>query len=577
MKKNKDRRTFLKKTLLGVGGFVFAHNIISCSTEFNEFSALTSFLKFDSSSFQYGVASFDPTDSQFIIWTRYTSSLKTVNLEWQLSTNPEFTTIQRYGQVKTDVSRDYTISIEVQDLLENTIYYYRFIELISRNVSVIGETRTFSETHVSELKLGSISCANYELGYFNVYKEMAISDIDIVVHLGDYIYEHSSNGFGTNENTIALHRSHEPVNELTSLEDYRTRYKQYRSDNDLQLLHQKKPFICIWDDHEIANDAYKNGASAHQEEEGDFELRKQIALQAYHEYLPFKTNDERVVYRSFKFGNLVQLTMLDTRLAGRVKQLNYANYANFDGTINEVSFRNDWLDRSRTILGTSQKNWFFNEVNNCSAEWLIVGQQVLMGKMYYPVELVSELNTLTLEKNTTGNVSEQSLLVLQNQLFELVQIKVRLKALDPTLNDSDKQRITNVLPFNLDSWDGYPLEREEILRVLKNKNTIVFAGDSHNAWHNKMFTTNGVKEVNEFATASVTSPGFEYLLEDAAQRENFKTAIIALVDELVYFNCTDRGYIKLSVKSGQATSEWTMVDSILNTEYTVKVDQSTTI
>lgn len=577
MKNNQGRRKFLKNTLLGAGGLVLASNVISCSKDIQISLPLTDFSDISSKNFDYGLASFDPTDSQVIIWTRYTSLLSTITIQWQLSTTSSFDSIIRFGEVSTDSSRDYTIAIEIQDLPSNKTFYYRFVEVTSREVSIIGETRTFSEIDISELKLGVTSCANYEVGYFNVYKEMATSDIDVVVHLGDYIYEHSSNGFGTNENTIALGRSHEPSNELLSLEDYRTRYKQYRSDSDLQLLHQKKPFICIWDDHEIANDSYKDGASAHQDDEGDFEVRKQIALQVYSEFLPFKTNDESVIYRSFKFGDLVQLTMLDTRLAGRDKQLSYASYYNTDGSLNEDSFQNDWLDNSRTILGTVQKKWFFNEVNTSSTEWLLIGQQVLMGKMYYPIELVTQLNLLTLERSITGSISETSLEALQNQLLELVQIKSRIAAMDSTVSDLDKLRVSSVLPFNLDSWDGYPIEREEVLEVLENKKTIVLAGDSHNAWHNQMLTNNGVNVVNELATASVTTPGFESLVEDNEQRQNFQSAITALVDQLAYFNSSNKGFIKLNISSGQVISEWTMVDSILDKETNTRIDKTVTI
>jgi len=574
MENNSGRRKFLKNSFLSVGGVILASNYISCSKDIQESSAVVSFSKLASKNFKYGIASFDPKESQVIIWTRYESNLSSVTLQWQVSTTSNFDSIIRFGNVTTDATRDYTVAIEIQELPENTKFYYRFIGMIDRDVSVIGETRTFSEQHASELKLGATSCSNYELGYFNVYKEMAGSDIDIVVHLGDYIYEQGANGFGTNANTSSLNRSHKPSHELISLEDYRTRYKQYRLDSDLQLLHQKKPFICIWDDHEIANDTYKNGASAHSNSEGDFETRKQIALQVYSEFLPFTTNDESVIYRSFKFGELVQLTMLDTRLAGRDKQLNYEDYSYLNGSLDTVSFKNDWLDSSRTILGTRQKNWLVNEVNNSTTEWLLVGQQVLMGKMYYPAELVSKLNTLIIEKSSTGSISEASLTQMKNQLFELVTLKIRLTAMDSSLTETDRLRLSSVLPFNLDSWDGYPIEREEILSLLESKKTIVLAGDSHNAWHNKMQSIDASNIVNEFASASVTSAGFENLVEDSEQRQDFQTASIALVDQLSYFNSSERGFIKIHIRSGQLSAEWIMLDTILTEEANSKIDHS---
>ncbi|WP_152286697.1 alkaline phosphatase D family protein [Flavicella marina] len=571
-----DRRSFIKKSILGASGVFLAPNIISCDTDVLQELPTTNFLEENSTNFNLGIASFDPTDTQVIIWTRYLGTIATVHLEWQIATDLSFGNIVRYGRVSTDASRDYTMSIEVQDLQENQNYFYRFIELVSREVSEIGETKTFSKTTISELKIGVTSCSNYEIGYFNVYKSMAESDIDLVLHLGDYLYEQSASSFGATEETIALGRTHLPSNELLIVEDYRTRYRQYRSDEDLKKLHQLKPFICVWDDHEIANDAYKEGASSHQENEGDFLSRKQQALQAYSEYLPFKSTDESVIYRSFVFGDLLQLTLLDTRLGGRDKQLSYGNYST-NGVINQQAFQSDWLDTSRTILGTTQKNWFLNEVANSNTEWLLVGQQVLMGKMYYPVELVQKLTELSVEYSGNGQVSEASQVSLQNQLIELVTIKERMELNDPTLSEEDKLRVSNVLPFNLDSWDGYPIEREVVLQALESKKSIVVAGDSHNAWFNEIIKENGTIKVPEFATASVTSPGFENLVSSVEQRVGFQTAIVKLVDQLSYFNSSQRGYVQLTIQKGQAVSEWIQLDTVLDKTFVTSVDHTVAV
>ncbi|MDG1804955.1 alkaline phosphatase D family protein [Flavicella sp.] len=573
----KDRRSFIKKSILGTGGLLIATNIISCEDDFQEEQAINSFLNNENDMFPLGIASFDPTATKIIIWCYIETHIIEGKLEWQIATDASFNDIVRYGRVSTSSEVDYTVSVEVQDLDENKIYYYRFIDIISRSVSDVGETRTFSESNLNNLKLSVTSCSHYEVGYFNVYKEIANSDVDIVLHLGDYIYENRANGLSQAEEIISLGRSHLPSNELLKLEDYRTRYRQYRSDDDLKLLHQKKPFICIWDDHEIANDSYKEGASAHQETEGSFEERKNAALQAYSEFLPFTTNDKAVGYRSFKFGNLAKLVVLDTRLAGRDKQLKINEYYNVDGNLNELLFRQDWLEPTRTILGETQKDWLKSEISNTSEEWLIVGQQVVMGKIYFPLELITELHVLNIEKTTSGTISEESLNRLEILMFELVQIKLRMQALDPTVTTQEKFRVTNVFSYNLDSWDGYPVEREEILTLLETKKTIVLAGDSHNAWHNEILKEEGNSIVNEFATSSVTSPGFEYIIEDPDQRQNFQSGIKALVDQLSYFNSSNRGYIELNLQPGNANANWIMVDTILSKDFNAHSDHSVSV
>lgn len=573
----KDRRTFIKNSLLGTGGLFIASNIISCEDDFQEEQAINSFLNKENQKFPLGVASFDPTASKVILWSLIETHLSENTLEWQISTDASFETIIRYGRVTTSAEVNYTVSVEVQDLDENKKYFYRFIDIITRSVSVVGETHTFSEVSLNSLKLGVTSCSNYEIGYFNVYREIANSEVDIVLHLGDYIYEQSANSFGQTTETAALERTHCPENELLNLEDYRSRYRQYRTDEDLKLLHQKKPFICIWDDHEIANDSYKDGASAHQESEGSFEERKRFAIQAYSEFLPFTTSDTAVGYRSFKFGKLAKLILLDTRLAGRDKQLRINDFYDTHGNLNELQFQQEWLDEDRTILGGAQKKWLKSEVLNSTEEWLIIGQQVLMGKMYYPLELIEQLNDLNLEKTNNGSVSVESMNHFENVLFELVQIKLRMQILDSSLTSQEKLRVTKVFPYNLDSWDGYPVEREEVLALFESKKTLVLAGDSHNAWHNEILKEEGISIVNEFATSSVTSPGFENIVDDPDQRQNFQTGIKTLVDQLSYFNGSNRGYIELNLQQGSAISNWMMVDTILTKESNLIIDHSVSI
>ncbi|TCI93539.1 alkaline phosphatase D family protein [Tenacibaculum sp. M341] len=552
MSNNIKRRNFLRNSLLAAGGIVLAPNFISCSDSTDKLSSLIP-KDLTNKNFNQGVASFDPTNSQVIIWTRYNTDKSSVKIVWQLAKDTDFKDIVRQGEVTTDTTRDYTLAIEIKDLDENLKLFYRFVNIDDKTSSPIGETLTFGN-NTSEVKLAVASCSNYAAGYFNVYEAIKNSDADAVVHLGDYIYEYGEGTYGT-------FRNPEPAGEIISLDDYRTRYRQYRSEDQLKELHQKKPFICVWDDHEVTNDAYKDGAENHQADEGDYQIRKQNALQVYSEYLPNTTNlsDSSIIYRTLKLGSLVDLIMLDTRVVGRDKQLDYATYTSAAG-FDTASFQADWLNPSRTILGQQQKDWLKNEMSNASSQWQIIGQQVLMGKMYIPAELLSAFGSSS----------------FATVLGELVQIKARLLQNDPTLTDAEKARVTNVIPYNLDAWDGYFAEREEILSTFKDKKVIVLAGDTHNAWQTDLITATGEKVGIEVATSSVSSPGFESFVgvEGAAQ---LGTALKLLIDDLKFSNLSDRGYMKLTVNAGAVKTDWNYVDTITEKTFTTTTKNTLTI
>lgn len=577
MAKQFNRRSFLKNSLLATGGIILIPNFISCSNDDDISDQILIPENLNQSNFDFGVASFDPTQSQVIIWTRYSTENANASLVWQISTDSSFDTLVRSGEVTTDSSRDFTIAVEVQDLQADQKLYYRFINLNDQTVSPIGETITLPTGSVNQVKLGVTSCANYAAGLFNVYNAMANSDIDIVVHLGDYIYEYGENEYGTNQYTETLGRTHNPTHEIITLDDYRTRYKQYRSDENLMLLHQKKPFISVWDDHEITNDTYVNGAENHQEDEGSFEARKQSALQAYSEYLPAMTNDISIIYRSFQIGDLANLIMLDTRLVGRDKQLSITDYFDPSGNFDAATYQQEWLDPSRTMLGTTQKNWLLGEVSGNTAEWQVLGQQVLMGKMMVPAELLNALGTIIAEISATGSASDASMAAFQQQLTELVQLKVRVLNNDPTLTPEELARIQTVLPYNLDAWDGYPTEREIILEAFAGKKLVVLAGDTHNAWSSQIVSNSGNVTATEFATSSVSSPGFDtYLGSEPAFVSAFQDAITILIDDLNYFDSAQRGYMQVTFAPGSATSNWIFVDTVFSDSFSAQIGQTIT-
>lgn len=568
MATNIKRRNFLKNSLLATGGVLFASNFISCITDDDDIID-TIPPNLEENNFNEGVASFDPTNSQVIIWTRYTTTKTSVSILWQLSRDKSFTDIVRQSIVTTDESRDYTLAIEIKDLDENEQFYYRFVNIEDETTSPVGETLTFG-SDTSEVKLAVASCANYAYGYFNVYEAIGNSDADLVVHLGDYIYEYG-------EGTYGSFRTPAPTGEIISLDDYRTRYRQYRSDNQLKELHRKKPFICVWDDHEITNDSYKDGAENHQENEGDYEVRKASALQAYSEYLPNTTNlvDNSIIYRNLKIGNLIDLILLDTRIIGRDKSLSFNDYYTATGAFDFASFQTAWLNPNRTMLGATQREWLQNQMSATSSNWQIIGQQVLMGKMLMPAESLILLGQVVGEVGATGSASPATFLAFQTTITELVTIKTRLLQNDASLTETEKARVTTVLPYNLDAWDGYFMERESVLATFENKKVVVLAGDTHNAWQSDLNTISGTKVGSELATSSVSSPGFEtYLGAGAASLEQ---ALQLLIDDLNYSNFSQRGYMKLTVNAGAVTSEWNYVDTVTDENYTVAVGNTLTL
>jgi len=551
------RRQFLRNTLMATGAIILAPNLISCNDDNNEDKNTFNPVDYVNKNFDQGVASFDPTKSKVIIWTRYNSPNK--DILWEVSKDANFNKILRSGTIKTEISRDNTIAIELIDLEENQKLYYRFSNKEDKAISVVGETITFPE-NASSVKLAVCSCSNYQAGLFNVYDAMAKSEADVIVHLGDYFYEYGAGGYGSNPQNAALNRAHQPSNEILTLDDYRTRYKQYRSDKDLQLAHQKKPFICVWDDHEVANDAYKDGAENHTPDEGSYQARKNFALQAYSEFLPFsrlEANNQSLIYRNFNLGNLVNLTMLDTRIIARDKQLDMNNYITASG-FDAVKFQADITNPSRALIGTTQRNWLAQVVNSNTAKWQVLGQQVLMARMLVPAEMLTAFGS----PNFTAI------------LTELVTLKTRFLQNDPTLTATELARIKTVLPYNLDAWDGYPVDREMMYSLFGNKKIISLAGDTHNAWSSKLTKQDKTEIGIELATAGITSPGFELYLGNNPSPQTltaFEGALTTLIDDLNYFDASRRGYILTTFTNSNVKAEWIFVNTILSSSYTTSI------
>ena len=511
----------------------------------------------DDAIFRHGVASGDPLSDRVILWTRVTTDKSSESVSVEVATDDRFADVVHTSELAATAETDYTVKIDVQGLSPATVYHYRF--RAGGETSMTGRTKTLPTGDVSRVTLAVLSCAHWQQGYFNVYGHAARrtdADIDAVVFLGDYIYEYGSTCgtepcFGA-ENARRIGRTLPPGNdkETVTLDDYRKRYALYRTDARLRELHARHPFIAVWDDHEIANDAYSAGALNHNEGEGSFEARKAAAVRAYYEWMPIRDRENReAINRSFAFGNLVNLIMLETRLLARSKQLDYANYIPAPNTFDAVRFGAEVSSPDRTMMGAEQLAWLQAQFAGSNAVWQALGNQVLMGRMTIPAELLPKL------ARPEPSIAED--------IDELTAIKA--KVIGGTATPDETRRVATVIPYRLDAWDGYPVEREAVLGMAYqlDKNLVVLSGDTHNGWANNLKDINGNQVGVEFATPGVSSGGLEYTLGlREAQSRAFAQALPALVDDLFYANTHDRGYMLVTFTPERAEARWTYVDTV---------------
>ena len=520
--------------------------------------------------FAYGVASGDPLSDRVILWThaKYLGRTDNVALTYQVATDNTFATasVVASGSVIATASTNFTAKVDATGLEAGKSYFYRF--KAGSTTSSVGKTRTLPASTATEVKFAVFSCANYPEGFFNVYGLASQSDAQYAIHLGDYLYEYPN---GTYPTTATPARIHAPVTEVYSLADYRTRHAQYKTDPDLKVLHASMPMIAVWDDHEIANDAYKDGAENHDAtKEGTFSARKAAALQAYHEWMPIRTgSDQSIIYRSFDFGSVLSLHMLDTRLIGRDKQVEFAELL---APATAATAQATMASATREMLGSTQGTWLSGKITSSTATWQVLGQQVLMARMEFPVSVLSALNPATLTDAAalqTGLASITAYVTAKNTPASL-RTATQVGLMNTTLNPK--------LGYNLDAWDGYPVAREKLLATIlaANKKLVVLSGDTHNAWHSQLTLAGyispsqaGVKVGEEFATPSVSSVGLESYFSTLPSA-NVKSIYENVVDDLKWMDPSRRGYLKMTFTKTQAKGEWVFVNTVKTSYYTVE-------
>jgi alkaline phosphatase D len=527
--------------------------------------------------FLHGVASGDPLQDRVVLWTRITpdaamlealsrlesaarsdgkartqlDQARRVALVWEVSRDANFRHVVARGTAHAVAEADYTVKVDAVGLRPGTTYWYRFVCL--GRASPVGRTRTLPRGGIEQVKLAVFSCSNYPAGYFNVYGAAAkLKDVDAALHLGDYIYEYPKDGYAS-ERAEQLGRVSEPAGELLTLSDYRQRHAQYREDPDLQALHAAMPFIVVWDDHEIANDAWREGAENHSAAtEGTWAARRAAALQAYHEWMPTRLPDAKRperIFRSFDFGDLLSLHMLDTRLIGRDLQLEISSYVGATG-FDAARFSADLSNPTRQILGAEQAAWLGTQLARSSALWQVLGQQVLMARM-------KVLAPLLLGQITVSAYAELAARAQRDPASITPQERAILAA--PSI------------PYNLDAWDGYPVARETLLHTARSldKNLVVLAGDTHNAWASDLADLQGNPVGVEFATPSVTSPGFEAIFPNEPPLA-FAGALQELIGPLVYADTSRRGFMLITATRDELQARWHYISTVTARQYLIE-------
>jgi len=460
----------------------------SIAQQTNQSPDLRSSARANLAPFYHGVASGDPLDDRVIIWTRVTTTDSTKSVIWRVATDTSMSNLIDTGVVVTSAAVDYTVKIDVAGLQPNTFYYYEFEA--DGNYSIRGRTKTAPKGDVDSLRFGVVSCARYHDGYYNAYARLADrNDVCAILHLGDYYYENDGNNV----------RPTSPSKEILNLEDYRMRLSHYRLDEDLMRVHQQYPFICVWDDHETANNSWSGGADNHDASEGNWFNRKAEAIKAYFEWMPVRMPDPALdtlrIYRKFRYGDLVELHMLDTRLQGREEQSSSAA-----------------ADPGRTILGANQFDWLCHNMDTSTAQWQLLGQQVMVAPL--------NVNPLPFGQQFANNDQWDGYQDERNRLYD------------------------SIFANNI-------------------QDVVVLTGDIHTSWGNDLPTatydasTGSGSAGVEFVTTSVTTQSAPSALNGVG------TFLVQQInDHMKFVDLSEKGYMIIDVNKTRVQSDWYYVDRI---------------
>ncbi|MGH4027646.1 alkaline phosphatase D family protein [Actinomycetota bacterium Odt1-20B] len=469
--------------------------------------------------FHHGVASGDPLPDGVLLWTRVTPSPEAVpgsgkgrdtKVSWEIAEDKGFRRVVGRGSTTARAASDHTVKADVRGLRPATDYYYRFSSGDTR--SPVGRTRTAPahEATAPGLRFGVVSCSNWEAGYFSAYRHLAArTDLDAVLHIGDYLYEYKAGEYPEAKYGV---RQHQPTHEIITLADYRTRHGAHKTDADAQLVHAAHPLIAIWDDHEFADNAWPGGAENHTpESEGPWAQRMAAAKQAYFEWMPVRPSIAGTVYRRLRFGRLADLHLLDLR-SFRSEQASTGS-----GKVD---------DPERTITGRAQLDWLKAGLASSDATWKLIGTSVMISPVAF------------------GSVPAH----LLGPLAELLGLP------------------KEGLAINTDQWDGYTDDRKELLGHLHDKgvkNAVFLTGDIHMAWANDVPTKAATYPLSpsaatEFVVTSMTSDNVDDMLHVAPHTVSLVAvaAVKAANRHVKWLDMDSHGYGVLDVTAERSQMDY---------------------
>ena len=452
--------------------------------------------------FGWGVASFDPAATSVLLWTRARpGDGAPLELRWQVFADEGLDDPVADGSATATADDDHCVTVEATGLPAGRTWWYRFELADGSASSPVGRTRTLPEGPVERLRVAAVSCSRFAAGGFAVYRALADREVDLVLHLGDYVYEDGAAGV----------RAHDPPEELRTLEQYRRRYAQHRADPDLQALHARHPMVAVWDDHELAGNAWRDGAAGHDDAvDGPWADRRRAATRAHEEWVPGRTRigpEERLEpWRALAIGDLAEVLVLDTR---------------------------SWRDRAaataaelaaggeRSLLGADQRRWLDERLRRADRPpWVLIANQV----MFHPLRVPIPSPELAAEVEANG------FLVVDGQ------------ALNP------------------DQWDGYPAEREAVVAAIGDLGgVVVLTGDVHSSWAwEGPATADGRPSMIELVTPSVTSTSLGDRLPVSPTL--LEAALGAVDPDLALVELTRHGYLVADLGPDELRAEWWYVE-----------------
>ena len=450
--------------------------------------------------FQLGVASGDPTSDGMVLWTRLAPDPlngggmpdDNVKVKWLIAKNENMTQIVRSGEYIATGQLAHSVHVEVNGLLPDHEYYYRF--QVGLECSPVGKTRTFPhpESLPRKCTFAFASCQHYETGFFTAFEHMARQDPDLIIHLGDYIYE----GAGI-EGRVRRHQGLE----ILTLDDYRNRHAQYKTDPDLQTAHAVCPWLVTWDDHEFDNNYADSISEESEVERPVFLQRRAHAYQAYYENMPLRSRSipsgpSLRLYRAASYGQLIDFNVLDTRQYR-------SDQPNGDG---RKPINNAVLNPDTSLLGKQQEEWLFERLVASQTVWNVLAQQVMMARV-------------------------------------------------------DREPGPQAL-YSMDQWSGYEAARNRLLHFLDSRNVtnpVILTGDIHSNWVNDLKVNfsdwNAPTVATEFVGTSISSGG------NGTQNRPDTNVMLSENPFVKFFN-SERGYVCCHVTPEEWTSDYQVVEYV---------------